>query len=96
MTFIFVLMDKFFKTLAKLPSNSVFFTRQVKQQLANTKIKKKQTSPDWRVGLHFYSPILNSTRIWRVVIRTSSVKKQTFWHSNFFIIQLQAAGRLKT
>jgi hypothetical protein len=33
----------------------------------------KKTSPDWRVGLYFYSLILNSTLIWRVVIRTPSL-----------------------
>jgi hypothetical protein len=27
---------------------------------------EKNSSPDWRVGLYFYSPILNSTRIWQV------------------------------
>jgi hypothetical protein len=27
---------------------------------------KKKNSPDWRVGLYFYSPFLNSTCIWRV------------------------------
>jgi hypothetical protein len=49
-------------------------TRQVRKQLA-LKIEKvsergKNSSPGWRVGLYFYLPKLNSTRIWRVVIRT--------------------------
>jgi hypothetical protein len=29
-------------------------------------VREKKLFPDWRVGLYFYSPILNSTRIWRV------------------------------
>jgi hypothetical protein len=28
--------------------------------------EREKNSPDWRVGLYFYSPILNSTLIWRV------------------------------
>jgi hypothetical protein len=27
---------------------------------------KKKNSPDWQMGLNFYSPIQNSARIWRV------------------------------
>jgi hypothetical protein len=27
---------------------------------------ENKNSPGWRVGLYFYSPILKSTRIWRV------------------------------
>jgi hypothetical protein len=30
----------------------------------------KNSSPSWQVGLQFYSPSLNSTCSWRVVIRT--------------------------
>jgi hypothetical protein len=29
-------------------------------------VRRGKTSRSWRVGLYFYSPILNSTRIWRV------------------------------
>jgi hypothetical protein len=36
-------------------------------------MRGKKPLPDWRVGLYFYSPILNSTRIWRVVIHNPRV-----------------------
>jgi hypothetical protein len=45
------------------------FPRQVKL-LANTiervSEREKKNSPEWRLGLYLYSPILNSTRIWRL------------------------------
>jgi hypothetical protein len=54
------------------------FTRQVKKQLAKNiervSERGKNNSPDWQVGLYFYSPILNSTHIWRVVIHTPAVE----------------------
>jgi hypothetical protein len=62
-------VDTFFKTLAKLARSSEFFTRKVRKQLAqyiNCQWVGKKPSPGWRVGWYFYSPILNSTRIWRV------------------------------
>jgi hypothetical protein len=34
----------------------------------NCQWEGKKPSPGWQVGLYFYSPILKSTRIWRVVI----------------------------
>jgi hypothetical protein len=44
--------------------------QQVKKQLAKyierVSERKKNSWPDWRVGLYFYSPILNFTHIWRV------------------------------
>jgi hypothetical protein len=47
-----------------------FITRQVGKQLAKNieKVSERGTkpSPGWRVGLCFYSPSLNSTRLWRV------------------------------
>jgi hypothetical protein len=45
------------------------FTRQVRKQLAQYEeivSEKEKNSPGWRVGLNFCSPILISTRIWRV------------------------------
>jgi hypothetical protein len=48
----------------------IIITRQVRKQLAQNieKISErgKNSSPAWRVGLYFYSPSLNSTRIWQV------------------------------
>jgi hypothetical protein len=55
---------KCFRTLAKLT-----FTHQIRKQLAKNieRVREREkTSPGWRVGLYFYSPILNSTRNWRV------------------------------
>jgi hypothetical protein len=63
-------VDKFFKTLAKLASRTALSLTKTENNWQ--KIKKrvsekgKNPSPDWRVGLYFYSPTLNSTRIWRV------------------------------
>jgi hypothetical protein len=55
----------FFKTLAKLVSS---FTRQVRKQLAlSTEIVSEGKKPHQAgVGLYFYLPSQNSTRIWQV------------------------------
>jgi hypothetical protein len=44
------------------------FTRPGRNQLTqNIEIEREnKSSLDWRIGLHLYSPSLNSTRIWRV------------------------------
>jgi hypothetical protein len=61
---------RFFYTLAKLASSSAFSLAKSKNNWPKNKEKfserEKNNSPDWRVGLYFYSPILNSTRIWIV------------------------------
>jgi hypothetical protein len=62
---------KFSKTLAKLASSSVFLLAKSEinwPQIITEKVseREKKNSPDWRLGLYFYSPILNSTRIWRM------------------------------
>jgi hypothetical protein len=66
-------VNKFIKTLAKLPSSWQFSL--VKSENNWPKIQKGSVRggknlPDWRVGLNVYSPIQNSTRTRRVVIRT--------------------------
>jgi hypothetical protein len=67
-------VDKVFKTLAKLASSSeLLLAKSENNWPKNIKMvskREKHCSPGWRVGLYFYSPILNSTRIWRVIIRT--------------------------
>jgi hypothetical protein len=49
---------KCFKTLAKSENKWPKNIERVSE--------RKKNSPDWRVDLYFYSPILNSTRFWRV------------------------------
>jgi hypothetical protein len=67
--------------------------------------REGKKSPDWRVGLYFYPPILNSTRIWRVgewlsapLPQTSPLflpqyfrgdKSQWLMMLNFFFVQRQ-------
>jgi hypothetical protein len=64
-------VNKFFKTLAKLASTCSSVFSLAKSESSWPKniervSERRKNSPDWRVGLYFYSPILNSTRIWRV------------------------------
>jgi hypothetical protein len=61
-------VDTFFKTLTKLASRPVFLLAKRKQLAKNIEkvSERKKPSPNWRVGLYFYSPFLNSTRIWQV------------------------------
>jgi hypothetical protein len=58
-------VDKFFKTLTKLASNSEFLLSQKTTGQKNKESVKGENTLA-TVGLHFYSLILNSTRIWRV------------------------------
>jgi hypothetical protein len=69
-------VDKFFKNFAKLASSSDYYSPS--QETTDPKYRKghwegEKPLPDWQVGLYFYSPSLNSTRIWRVVIRTPAI-----------------------
>jgi hypothetical protein len=42
------------------------FTRQIRKQLAKNIERVIERGKNTRQALYFYSPILNSTRIWRV------------------------------
>jgi hypothetical protein len=64
-------VDKLFKTLAKLASRPEFLIAQTENnwpKIQKGSVRGKKPSPDWRMGLYFYSPIVKSTHIWRVVI----------------------------
>jgi hypothetical protein len=54
--------------------------------------REKKNSPDWRVGLyflHFYSPILISTRIWRVGEWLSAPLIILFWFEFLWVHSLR-------
>jgi hypothetical protein len=77
-------VNKFFKAPA-----SRIFTCQVRKQLATNTERVRERgkkSPDWQVGLHFYSPILNFTHIWRVLISTPALQPKPFAQANVVIL----------
>jgi hypothetical protein len=62
-------VDKFFKTLARV-ARSKKCSLAKSENSGSGEEESVKHSPTWQVRFYFYSPKLNSTRIWQVVIRT--------------------------